>query len=79
MFVLRIKDRNIALELRNNTLKNKPIENYSAKYVEFIVSTRLSSQLANIGSIYAAWNVKQNCWEGSIVHLGKKYFWVINT
>lgn len=53
MPVVQITSLNIARELRKKLLSTKPIESYSAKYVEFAVRTTLSSVLEDVSLVSA--------------------------
>lgn len=77
MPTLKIPALGVAQNLRDKLLGTKPLENYDAEYVEFVVRTTLSSVLANVTSVSATWNAKRNCWEGNLDYLGKNSHWVI--
>lgn len=77
MPMVQITSLNISRELRKTLLETKPIESYSAKYVEFAVRTTLSSVLEDVSLVSAVWNTKRECWEGKINYLGKDHKWVI--
>jgi len=77
MPTLKIPARGIARNLRDNLLRTKPLESYSAEYVEFIVRITLSSILENATAVCATWNARRNCWEGNFNYLGKNDHWVI--
>ena len=77
MPVLKIPSLNIVRDLRGKLLKMKPIESYSANYVEFVVRITLSSIFGNATLISAMWDVKQNCWEGNMNYLEKNHRWVM--
>lgn len=77
MPTLKIHALGIAKNLRDKLLATKPMENYDAEYVQFVVRTTLSSILGNVTSVSATWNAKQNCWEGNLKYLGKDEKWVI--
>jgi len=75
--MLKIPALGIAQNLRDKLLGTKPLENYDAEYVQFVVRTNLSSILGNVSSVSATWNAKRNCWEGNLKYLGKDEKWVI--
>jgi len=77
MYVLKIPALKVARDLRDKLLGTKPMEKYSAEYVQFVVRTTLSSILGNVTSVSATWNAKRNCWEGNLKYLGKDEKWVI--
>ena len=76
MPTLKISALGIAQNLKDK-LKKKPMENYNAQYVTFVVRTALISTLGNASSVSATWNGKRNCWEGNLDYLGKNNHWVI--
>ena len=77
MPTLKIQALGIARNLRDNLLRTKPLESYSAEYVEFIVRITLSKISRNINSVSATWNARRNRWEGNMNYLGKNEQWVI--
>ena len=77
MPMLKIPALGIAQNLRDNLLRTKPLESYSADYVEFVVRITLSSILGNVTPVSATWNARRNCWEGDMNYLGKNNHWVI--
>ena len=77
MLMLKIPALGITRNLRDNLLRTKSLERYSAEYVEFVVRITLSSILGNVTSVSATWNARRNCWEGNFNYLGKNNRWVI--
>lgn len=77
MPTLKIPALGVAKNLRDKLLATKPMENYDAVYVQFVVRTTLSSILGDISSVSASWNAKLTCWEGNLNYLGKNNHWVI--
>jgi len=70
MPTLKIPALEFATNLRGKILETKPMENYDAEYVRFVVRTTLTNVLRNVTSGSAAWNAKLNRWEGNLVHSG---------
>lgn len=77
MPTLKIPALGIAKNLRDKLLRTKPMENYDAEYVQFVVRTTLSSILGNVTSVSATWDAKRNCWKGNLNYLEKNNNWVI--
>jgi len=76
MPTLKMSALGIAQNLADK-LEKKPMEDYNAEYVAFVVRTALISTLGNVSSVSATWNAKRNCWEGNLDYLGKNNHWVI--